>query len=571
MAKIKDDKITIIDRDIDKMRARPTVYIGYLGEAGCLHLCKEIIDNNRDECLKPESPGDTVSIEITDTYIRSRDNGRGIPTELLKVVHETNQAGSNMTRSHGMTAGENGTGTTTYTAMSSELIVTTLRPQEKKKLTLTYREGVLIDEVLEEYTGKDHGIITTFKPSKKILGVNKIPVEALLEWIDNFNYTLPNKIHMNYTVNGERHIIKHIPIYEYFNKFIKEDERLCEPLVISCEGNLQEVIQGKTYDRTFTVEAAVMYSHPSYKGEEIRKSWMNMIYTHQNGMHVNGVINGLSRYLIEKAVKKNKRLEDEDLKKDVLSNLHVVVKAECNMGNMFDAQAKGHVFPKILLNAVTNAVYEALGEMNQSRVNDLVDVVISNNRVRREGEKARTIASSTRALKTWTKPASFIPCSSIKTEQPKELFLVEGNSAGGGLRGARDPKYQAILMFRGKSLNVWDEDLTRVLKSEPWLNLVKVLGCGIGPSFDIKKLNFDKIIITTDADIDGYHIRVQHCSFFLKFMPEIIDAGKLYIAEPPLYKLVNGKDISYVASQTEYIQKCIDSIGDIEISFPNMK
>lgn len=571
MAKIKDDKITIIDRDIDKMRARPTVYIGYLGEAGCLHLCKEIIDNNRDECLKPESPGDTVSIEITDTYIRSRDNGRGIPTELLKVVHETNQAGSNMTRSHGMTAGENGTGTTTYTAMSSELIVTTLRPQEKKKLTLTYREGVLIDEVLEEYTGKDHGVITTFKPSKKILGVNKIPVEALLEWIDNFNYTLPNKIHMNYTVNGERHIIKHIPIYEYFNKFIKEDERLCEPLVISCEGNLQEVIQGKTYDRTFTVEAAVMYSHPSYKGEEIRKSWMNMIYTHQNGMHVNGVINGLSRYLIEKAVKKNKRLEDEDLKKDVLSNLHVVVKAECNMGNMFDAQAKGHVFPKILLNAVTNAVYEALGEMNQSRVNDLVDVVISNNRVRREGEKARTIASSTRALKTWTKPASFIPCSSIKTEQPKELFLVEGNSAGGGLRGARDPKYQAILMFRGKSLNVWDEDLTRVLKSEPWLNLVKVLGCGIGPSFDIKKLNFDKIIITTDADIDGYHIRVQHCSFFLKFMPEIIDAGKLYIAEPPLYKLVNGKDISYVASQTEYIQKCIDSIGDIEISFPNMK
>ena len=571
MSKIKDDKITIIERDIDKMRARPTVYIGYLGEAGCLHLCKEIIDNNRDECLKPESPGDTVSIEITDSYICSRDNGRGIPTDLLRVVHETNQAGSNMTRSHGMTAGENGSGSTAYTAMSSELVVTSLRPQEKKKLTLVYREGNLIEEKLEDYTGKEHGMITMFKPSKKILGVGKIPVDALLDWIDNFNYTLPSNIHMNYTVNGERHIIKHIPIYEYFDKHIGENERMCEPVVITCKGNLQEVIQGKTYDREFSIEAAVMYSNASYKGEEIRKSWMNMIFTSQNGMHVNGVINGLSKYLIEKTMKKNKRLENEDLRKDVLANLHVVVKAQCNMANMFDAQAKGHVFPKALLNAVTNAVYDALSEMNQSRIDELVDVVIGNHRARIEGEKARHIASSTRGLKSWTKPDSYIPCSSVKTDHPKELFLVEGNSAGGGLRSARDPKYQAILTFRGKSLNVWDEDLARVLKSIPWLNLVKILGCGIGPSFDIKKLNFDKIIIATDADIDGYHIRVGMCSFFLKYMPEIIYAGKLYIAEPPLYKLMQGKEPIYVASQTEYIQKCIESIGDVQISFPSNK
>ncbi|EKC44388.1 DNA gyrase subunit B, partial [human gut metagenome] len=179
--------------------------------------------------------------------------------------------------------------------------------------------------------------------------------------------------------------------------------------------------------------------------------------------------------------------------------------------------------------------------------------------------------SSTRGLKSWTKPDSYIPCSSVKTDHPKELFLVEGNSAGGGLRSARDPKYQAILTFRGKSLNVWDEDLARVLKSIPWLNLVKILGCGIGPSFDIKKLNFDKIIIATDADIDGYHIRVGMCSFFLKYMPEIIYAGKLYIAEPPLYKLMQGKEPIYVASQTEYIQKCIESIGDVQISFPSNK
>ena len=109
--------------------------------------------------------------------------------------------------------------------------------------------------------------------------------------------------------------------------------------------------------------------------------------------------------------------------------------------------------------------------------------------------------------------------------------------------------------------------MDRALASLPWLNLVKVLGCGIGPTFDIKKLNFDKIIIATDADIDGYHIRTGIATFFVKFLPEIVKAGKLYIAEPPLYKLAKGKDVYYVASQREYINKCIDSIGDLEISF----
>jgi len=571
MAKHNDDKMLILDRDIDKIRKRPTMYIGYLGDAGVLHLCKEIIDNNRDECSKKKSPGDTVDIFITDDYIISSDNGRGIATDLLQRIHETNQAGSNMERAHGMTAGENGTGSTAYTAMASELVVCTFRPQEKKKLTLTYKEGKLVDSKLEDYNEKASGLSTKFAPSKKILGTNKIPVDMLIDWLHDFTYTLPTNVCMRYKYghDGETVTIKNKPLYSYFDKFIPIDQRLCDTLVISTSGSLKEEVQGKSYDRKFSIEAVVMYSDPSYKGDYIRKSWMNMIYTSNNGMHVNGVINGLSKYITEKIIKKNKKYKDDDLKKDIMANLQVVVKAECNMANMFNSQEKSHVFPKSLLHVITNAVYNELGNMDQSRINELIDIVIANNRVRREGEKMRNINSTTRVTKSWTKPDSYIPCSSTKGTDKKELFLVEGNSAGGGLRGARDPMYQAILQFRGKSLNVIDNDLERVLKSEPWLNLVKVLGCGIGPTFDIKKLNFDKIIITTDADIDGYHIRVGFCAFFLKYMPEIIHAGKLYIAEPPLYKLANGKDISYVASQTEYIQKCIDSIGDIKISFPD--
>lgn len=572
MAKYKDDKITIAEGDVDKLRLRPSVYIGTLGEKGVLHLCKEIIDNNRDECFKKESPGNAIDIFITDDYIISSDNGRGMPTDLVQVIHETIHAGSNMERAHGNTAGENGVGSAAYTALASELKLTTFRPSEKKKRTLTYHEGKLISNELEDYFEKASGMSTKFSPSKKILGVDKIPVEMLIDWLHNFTYTLPSNIVIRYKYNpgGETITIKHEELYQYFDKFIPSEHRLCEPVSFKAEGSLKELIQGTSHDRDFNIEVSVLYSSAGYKGEDIRKSWMNMIYTVNNGTHMNGAINGLAKYLMEKAVKKNKHLEEDDLKKDVLSNLQVVVKAECNMAVMFDSQAKSYVFPKTLLNAISNSVYEELGKMNQSRIDDLVDVVIANNRVRREGEKMRNINASTRVAKKWSNPDSFIPCSSGKSQYKKELYLVEGNSAGGGLRGARNSLFQAILQFRGKSLNVWDEDLERVLKSEPWLNLVRVLGCGIGPTFDIKKLNFDKIIITTDADIDGYHIRVLFCSFFLKYMPEIIHAGKLFIAEPPLYKLVKGKDVSYVASQTEYIQKCIDSISDIKISFPEL-
>ena len=140
----KDDIINVVDRDIDKMRSRPTMYLSALGSAGCLHVCKELIDNSRDECLKKDSPGNSIEVAIYKDHIIVKDNGRGIPTNMLQVVHETNQAGSNMTRSGGNTVGENGTGTTLAVATASKLVVSSFRPQEKKVLTLVYEEGQLV-------------------------------------------------------------------------------------------------------------------------------------------------------------------------------------------------------------------------------------------------------------------------------------------------------------------------------------------------------------------------------------------------------------------------------------------
>jgi DNA gyrase subunit B len=473
-----------------------------------------------------------------------------------------------MERSGGYTAGENGVGTTCAVAMGAMVKVVTIRPSEKKMLTLVWENGKLVSRKLEKYTGNDHGLTVTFMPSKKFMGTDKIPIDLLVKWFEGFDYTLPRGISMEYTIGHKTTKIEHKTIDEFFDKDIKKEHRFCTPLRIKCSGGLVEKYNGKEYDRTFEVEAAIVYSSGDYRGELIEHSWMNHIHTIQNGSHVNGVMSGFAKYMTEKVVAKNKKLADEDLKKDILAHLNIVVKAECNMANMFSAQAKHTVLDPSLAVAIRNATYEAMDNSNQRIIDDMVDIIIANHRVRIEGEKARDISRSTKEIKTWTIPDSFIPCASVKTEQQKEIFLVEGNSAGGGIRGARNGKFQAILMFKGKSLNVWDNDLGRVLKSEPWLNLVKILGCGIGENFDMKKLKYDKIIIATDADVDGYHIRVLFITFFVKYMPEIIRAGKLYIAEPPLYKLGRGKEISYVATRGEYIERCIESLGDLEIEFP---
>ena len=571
--KFKDDAYYVKKNDIDAIRKRPTMYIGNLGEMGVLHCCKEIIDNNCDECGKNDSPGNSIHINITAKEITTRDNGRGIPTEMLRTVFETMQAGSNMERAGGTTRGENGAGSSCVLALSSYLKVITIRPDEKLKLTLEYNEGEMIGEpVYEEYTGDDHGLIVTYRPSKKILGSATIPVDLLVKWIEEMTYTISRKIDVEYIVNGKKHHIVHKELYEFFDTDIPSDKQLCRPLTFKCNGNLEEIIDEFSYDRIFDVEAALVYSNPEvYNGDDIRHSWMNSIYTSQNGSHMNGVINGFSKFITEKVCAKNKKYENEDIKRDIMAHLNIVLKANTTFAHMFTSQSKERVNTKKLENAISDAVYKELSSTYNSSIAEMVDIVIGNHRARIEGEKARSLNSISRDKKKWNLPDQYYPCSTVKTDMPKEIFLVEGDSAGGGLKLARDAKYQAILTFKGKSLNVekGGVDAVRALQSIPLLNLTHVLGCGIGEAFDIKKLKFERIMISTDADIDGYHIRTILLTFFLKFMPELIRQGYVYVVEPPLYELKQGKNKMYVASPHEYRETCISNIGNIKIAFPD--
>lgn len=564
-----DDEMTIIETDIQKVRNRPSMYCGYDKEEGVLHICKEIIDNSRDECMKPKTPGDTIIIDISDTMLKVKDNGRGISTTILRTIFETLNAGSNIIRQQGvMSAGENGAGTTITTALSAYLKLVTTRPQEKKRLTLVYEEGELVEETLEDYYGNEHGMYTEFKPSKYILGVSKIPVDALCDWIENFRYTLSPKIHLEYRVRGKNHQLQHKRLYEYFDEVgINSKNTMCVPYDLSCSGKLEEIVREKSYKRSFNVEASIVYTSADYKGDDIRKSWMNMISTFNNGMHMNGVINGLSQYLTEKVIQKKPALKDDDLKKDILSHLQVVVRCECDCANMFNSQEKSYVYPRPILKAISDAVYAEICN-HPSHINDLVEIVIQNNRVRKAGEQARNVSKETKAIKSWEKPDNFISCSS-NDKRICELSLCEGKSASGAVRSARDPKTQAIYLLQGKPLNALNETLERVLQSRIWRDLVKVLGCGIGPTYNIKKLNYSRIMISTDADIDGFQIRVLCILFFWRWMPDIITEGRLYVSEAPLYKIETTKGgkkaYQYIANKSEYLDKCLESVGNIKI------
>jgi DNA gyrase subunit B len=570
MAKqFKDDEYTVITTDVKKIMTRPTLFVSSLGDAGVLHLCKELIDNASDEAMKKESPCDSFTIEVSDKAIRVYDNGRGMPTDIMQTVYETMQAGTNMTRSNGATRGENSLGgSTCLVALSSYFKSISTRPQEKKRLTLVYKNGILDERILEDYNGNDHGLDVTFMPSKKIMGTDKIPIDDLVNWLKEFDYTIGNHTNVRYIIKGKEYKVHHKNLKDFFDIDISDDKRFSKILTGCVSGKIDEIYMEKATHRMYKVEYAIMYANAS---EDIRQSWMNMIHTTQNGSHMDGVIKGFTKFITEECVRKNKKLADEDIRRDVLAHLQVVIKAECDMAHMFASQAKHTVLQKDLGKAIENSVYNELKENGHSAIPSIIDAIIGNHRARIEGEKARNVASVTRVKKQWTTPDTFIPCSSVKTDMPKELFIVEGKSAGGGLTGGRDARYQAILMNKGKSLNVYDVDVNRAVTSDSWMNYVPILGCGIGPTFDMKKLKFDKIIITTDADIDGFQIRTLILTFFFRFLPQLIEAGKIYIAEPPLYKLVNGKDVSYVATQTEYIEKCIKSVGDLRLEFPDRK
>jgi DNA gyrase subunit B len=569
----KDDQITYLENDWERVQKRPLMYGGRTGDAGCLHICKELINNSIDECSKEGKnyPGKNIKILFVeaDNEITIEDDGRGINPAELENIYTSLNSGSNMTRSQGSTLGENGVGTLLACAMGDLLKVTTYRSgNEKKKLELHFKEGIKIFEHTED-CGHRHGMMNIFRPSEKWLGGGcRIVREDLSRWISNLKYQISPKIKIDYTVissDGERDemIIKAVP----FAQIIEDNNSNLMSNIIPIDGyaELDEEFANETTKRNFKVNVAFSYVNSDMTPHCV--SYCNGAETTENGSHFDGALEAVQRYfqLKTKSSLNSRDADKLDIKwEDVTTKLSFAVNLSTNMMHLFVGQIKNQVVNKQLHKAVQYCVSEALDiyfTKNPKQLEEICGIVKLNAKVRYEANKVRNsvIKDQINKWNQFSMP-NYVPCAA-KGKAYKELFIVEGNSARATMMGVRHPEYQAIFNIRGMSLNIYNGDLNAHLNpktgNKEFVDLISVLGCGWGENFQFDKLKFDKIIIATDADVDGYGIRSMLCGFFVKVLPAIVQNGRLFIADPPLYRIV-GKD-PYVTNKIKYKELCINN------------
>ena len=551
---------------MDHVRVRPSMYIGDVGVRGLHHLVYEVLDNSIDEALAGYC--DTISVIINpDNSVTVEDNGRGIPVDLhkkegvsaLEVVMTKIGAGGKFDKgSYKVSGGLHGVGVSVVNALSTHLRATVYR--EGKIWEQEYERGVALYPVKEVGTSDKRGTKVTFLPDTEIF-------QQTIE----FNYDiLANRIRELAFLNKGIHITltdlrskdeQGNPITQTFFS-----ERGLEEFIQYLDGNrppiIKKIISMEGEKNDIPVEVAMVYNYSFY---ENLHSYVNNINTHEGGTHLQGFRMGLTRTLknyadksglLEKVNKDKKNpleISGDDFR-EVLTAIISVKVAE--------PQFEGQTKTKLGNREVTAAVSQAVSDMLESYLEEnpedakmIVNKVILAAQARLAAKKAREAVQRKSPMGGAGLPGKLADCQD-KNPANCELFLVEGDSAGGTAKQGRDQKFQAILPLRGKILNVEKAMQHRVLDNEEIKNIYTALGVTIGTEEDAKALNisklrYHKIIIMCDADVDGSHIATLILTFFFRYMRELIEEGHIYIATPPLYLLKQGKKEQYAWSDEE--------------------
>lgn len=579
MQKYKDDAIESLESDIERMQRRSRVFIGYTGAAAALHICKEAINNAIDECGKPNSvsPGQKVDIiyeQASDT-ITVKDDGRGMAHNMIEKIFTTMNTGSNISARQGKNVlGENGIGTVAICALSSNLEITSARGlpgQEGKTMTMCFKRGVKTHESVVDNPNGAHGLMVKFSPSKKWLGDGtSIPVSQLSQWVFDLQYQIAPKVKIRLTTYLEDGTAK-INDYKYigFDKIIKDknNKLVSDVSYIETSGEFDENYDAQTSKKEFSARLAFGYvdvnEYLPYVG-----SFCNGSATIDNGSHLDAAYDAINKVVQSrtKASMSDKEKEKLDIKKeDVVLGLSVAVNLSTDSLSLFTGQIKSKMANDVIGSILKDSFVkklEAFFDDNPQTIKRLIEIVKGNAKVRVESQKIRNSVVK-ESMSRWDQydMKNFDPCTN-RGKAYKEIFLVEGDSAKGTVKSARDPETQAVFAFRGMPKNIMNGSVYEAISGNKELvDLVKVLGCNMGPKFDITKLNYDKIIIMTDADVDGYGIRSMLCSFFMKVFPAIVREGRLYIADPPLYQIKLGKQTKYITSKKEYIQLSVNDMA----------
>ena len=558
------EQIQILE-GLEAVRVRPVMYIGSTNERGLHHLVYEIVDNSVDEALAGFCNEINITIEKNNS-ITVVDNGRGIPVDkkegynksALEIVYTVLHAGGKFGGGgYKVSGGLHGVGASVVNALSKNLIVKVYR--DGKIYSQKYEKGIPKTEVeiIGECSIEKHGT-----------EVNFIPDDEIFETVI-FNYDiLKNRFRETaFLTKGLKIVLKDLrnekeDIFHYeggikeFVSFVNKGKNPSYSDVFYCEGNKDNII----------VEVAMQHND-SY--QESIYSFVNNINTPDGGTHLTGFKNSLTKVINDYA-KENKYLkenEDNLQGEDIREGLTAIISIKIE-----DPQFEGQTKQKLGTTEAQNAVQTIFGEklkyfleQNPSIAKIICEKSVLARRARDAARKARDLTRRKSALEGGGLPGKLVDCSE-RDASKCEIFIVEGDSALGPAKDGRDSKYQAVMPLRGKILNVEKANEQRMYDNEEITGMITAFGTGIKNDFDITKLRYNKIIIMTDADVDGAHIAILMLTFIYRFMPELIKKGHVYLAKPPLFKIQKGKKSFYAYSDKER-DNILNDIGkDADVS-----
>jgi len=559
-------KIQVLE-GIDAVRRRPAMYIGDVHSRGLHHLIYEVVDNSVDEALAGYC--DKIGVVIhTNNSVTVSDNGRGIPVEkheklkkpAVEVVLTTLHAGGKFDdKAYKVSGGLHGVGVSCVNALSEWLEVEVRRGG--KVFHQRYERGKTKTKLTTIGKAKSTGTTVTFKPDREIF---KTLTEFKYETVRNRLRELAF-LNKGLTINLEDERTEKEETFRYTGgiiQFVQEINKNKQPIH-------SKVVYFEKSKDNIQVEVAMQYNS-SYN--ETILSFVNNINTIEGGTHVSGFKSALTRTCNQFA-KNNQMVKDEvSLQgEDIREGLCVVISAKLH-APQFEGQTKTKLGNSEVEGIVESAVSEGLGrffEENRPVANKIIDKAILAAKARMAARKARELTRRKGVLESGSLPGKLADCSETKMELC-ELYLVEGDSAGGSAKQGRDRRYQAILPLKGKILNVEKAHLTKALANQEIGTIINAVGAGVGDeAFDLGKLRYSKIIIMCDADVDGSHIRTLLLTLLFRHMRPLIDHGHVYIAQPPLFKIKRGQKETYIENETE-MEEVLLRIGSEGIVFHNV-
>lgn len=544
---------------LEAVRKRPAMYIGSTSSRGLHHLVYEVVDNSIDEALAGYCSDIKVIIH-KDNSITVIDNGRGIPVDMMKkeqkpavevimtVLHAGGKFGDG---GYKVSGGLHGVGVTCVNALSEHMEVEVRRGG--KCYGIEFAKGKTSKKLYEKGDCETTGTTVHFKPDATIFTETEYSYDTLRLRIRELAFL--NK-GITISLTDERAEDKsetfHFAggIIEYV-EFMDKDKDKINPKPIYLEGEKNAVI----------VEVAMQYCD-TYS--ENIFTYVNNINTEEGGTHLSGFRKALTRTINAYARKTNMLKENEDALSgdDVREGLTAVLSLKVQ-NPQFESQTKIKLGNSEVMPIVDNLVGDTLAEFmeeNPQVAKKLVEKAIVAARARLAARKARELTRRKNAMDLGGLPGKLADCKSRNVEDT-EIYLVEGASAGGSAKQGRNSDFQAILPLRGKILNVEKARLDKVLSSEEIRNMITAFGCGIGDDFNLEKARYGKIIIMTDADVDGAHIRTLLLTFFYRYMQPLIKEGHVFIAQPPLYLIRKNQKQHYYAYSDEELQEILDEVG----------